>query len=90
MKNHEHDVYCNPCDRCRTRFSEVQADREIAAEQVDLAAAVIRNNATTAELLTFVRWIAQHPDVGDGLTACERDMGFRQEARKLLAKTVGT
>lgn len=38
-----------------------------------------------ASLLGFVTWIAKHPDVGDSLTAVEREKRFQSEARKVLA-----
>jgi len=42
--------------------------------------------STTGELLTFVKWIAEHPDVGDTLSAPWREIEFRDEARRVLSK----
>ncbi len=36
------------------------------------------------EYIAFVKWVAEHPDIGDGFTACEREMGIQQQARALL------
>lgn len=33
----------------------------------------------------FLRWIAEHPDVGDSATSVAREERFQREARKLLA-----
>jgi GrpB-like predicted nucleotidyltransferase (UPF0157 family) len=36
------------------------------------------------ELHAFVRWIAAHPDIGDSLTAVEREKEFRIRAHALV------
>ncbi len=36
-------------------------------------------------LLGFVTWLAQHPDVGDSMTAVEREEQFQTEAKRVLA-----
>lgn len=50
-----------------------------------LADAIVRNNADTADLIAFVSMVANHPDVGDSLTAVEREKDFQRRAREVLA-----
>lgn len=41
-------------------------------------------------LEAFVRWIAQHPDVGDSLTAEAREKQFQTRAREVLAAIIAS
>lgn len=44
-----------------------------------------RSRRKTAAVMRFVAWIANHPDVGDSLTAVAREREFQQAAKDLLA-----
>lgn len=57
--------------------AEVEVERLRASErqfEIDRAAA-----------LTFVGWVAKHPDVGDSLTAVEREKTFQARAREVYS-----
>lgn len=59
--------------------------RASAGVNVALSEAIVSANAETADLIAFVSWIAKHPDVGDSLTAAEREKQFQARARQVLA-----
>jgi hypothetical protein len=57
---------------------------EPRTNEASLASAIVRNNATNAQLVQFVNWIAEHPDIGDSLTSTEREKEFKRRAFEVL------
>lgn len=83
------DTYGEGVRDCKARVARIigtmPAPDSVSVEQcLRLADAIVRNNADTADLIAFATWIAEHPDVGDSLTAVEREREFQRRARALL------
>lgn len=70
---------------CTVHFDDGRRRPEAQPRNVALADAIVANNASTAALVGFVTWIAEHPDVGDSLTAADRERDFQRKAKEVLA-----
>ena len=72
LDTHTTPPYCHACASVVDR----EADRE--------AAYVARQKRKTEAVMHFIAWIANHPDVGDSLTAVAREREFQRAAKELL------
>ena len=66
-------------DKLRKHLAMAEAE----IERLRASERLLEDDRTT--ILTFVGWVAQHPDVGDSLTAAEREKTFQTRAREVCS-----
>lgn len=69
----------------RKQEQRVDKASTVDRSKVRLAEAIVSNNADMADLIAFVSYVARHPDIGDSLTAAEREKSLQSTAREVLA-----
>ena len=83
VKPDGHAPPCNDRTASRTRLVDIADKLRARLATAEAEVARLRTHLVTA--LSFVGWIAKHPDIGDSLTAVEREKMFQARAREVYS-----